>query len=68
MKNVVVEALEAMGLALAGHNHRWTPRERSLFERAIAHSSNVTHQRSDARSMPNSHEQPKTSSSATGSE
>lgn len=34
-KTVVLEALDALALALAGHNHQWTPRERDLYEKAV---------------------------------
>jgi hypothetical protein len=29
-------ALDALGLALANHDHQWTDAERDLYERAIA--------------------------------
>jgi hypothetical protein len=32
----IVQALDALALALAGHGHTWTPRERESYERAIA--------------------------------
>jgi hypothetical protein len=32
----VTDALDALGLALAGHDHVWTARERQLYESAVA--------------------------------
>lgn len=34
-RNIVVDALDALGVALAGHKHRWTAEERGLYERAV---------------------------------
>ncbi len=34
-KKTIKDALDALGLALAGHNHAWTNKERSLYEEAI---------------------------------
>lgn len=34
-RNVVADALDALGLALAGHKHRWSKDERGLYERAV---------------------------------
>lgn len=31
----IVEALDALALALADHDHHWSDRERSLYETAI---------------------------------
>jgi hypothetical protein len=33
---ILLEALDTLGLALAEHNHYWTPDERSLYEEAVA--------------------------------
>ena len=33
---VFIEALDELGLALAEHSHRWTARQRRLYERAIS--------------------------------
>ncbi len=33
---VILDALDALGLALADHDHMWTHRERRLYERAIS--------------------------------
>jgi len=33
---LIALALDALGLALADHDHRWTDGERDLYERAIA--------------------------------
>ena len=32
---VIIGALDKLGLALTGHNHQWTNEERRLYERAI---------------------------------
>lgn len=34
-RNIVVDALDALGVALAGHKHRWSKDERGLYERAV---------------------------------
>jgi hypothetical protein len=34
---IALEALDALGVALAPQDHRWTERERDLYERAIVH-------------------------------
>lgn len=31
-----LEALDALGLALADHKHDWTPKQRRLYERAVS--------------------------------
>ena len=33
--NPIIAALDALGLALAYHNHQWTDRERLLYETAL---------------------------------
>lgn len=33
-KQKITAALDALGLALANHDHRWTPEERKLYEEA----------------------------------
>ena len=33
---IAIDALDALALALVTHGHQWTPRERSLYERAIS--------------------------------
>ena len=33
---LIVDALDALGLALANHGHVWSDRERQLYEDAIA--------------------------------
>ena len=35
--NPLVEALDALGVALAGHKHVWTDRERMLYETALSY-------------------------------
>lgn len=35
-KEIVIKALDKLGLALAGHDHKWTVEERELYQRAIA--------------------------------
>lgn len=37
--NIAIEALDALGLALAEHDHHWTDHERRLYEAAISASS-----------------------------
>ena len=37
--SVVTDALDALGLALAGHGHRWSSRERQLYEAATRRGS-----------------------------
>lgn len=34
---IALDALDALGLALTTHNHRWSERERDLYERALIH-------------------------------
>ncbi|MGB3389539.1 MAG: hypothetical protein WBA88_16325 [Pseudaminobacter sp.] len=34
-RNIVVDALDALGVALGRHKHRWTDEERGLYERAV---------------------------------
>jgi len=34
-RNIVVDALDALGVALAGHKHRWSKDERGLYDRAV---------------------------------
>ena len=33
---VLIEALDCLGLSLAKHGHKWTERERGLYESSIA--------------------------------
>jgi hypothetical protein len=33
---VITKALDALGLALADHNHQWTNKERELYEKSIS--------------------------------
>jgi len=33
---IIVEALDKLGLALAEHNHKWTVEERELYEKSIS--------------------------------
>jgi hypothetical protein len=33
---IVIEALDELALALAKRSHKWTPRQRRLYERAMA--------------------------------
>jgi hypothetical protein len=35
----MIEALDALAVALAGHGHVWTETERALYERAVMVSS-----------------------------
>ena len=35
--NPLLEALDAIGLALAEHNHVWTDREKMLYETAVGY-------------------------------
>ena len=35
---VISEALNALGLALVEHGHKWTNRQRQLYERAISYA------------------------------
>ena len=35
MNEVIIKALDKLGLALVEHNHKWTAEERRLYERAI---------------------------------
>jgi hypothetical protein len=32
---LIINALDAMGLALTDHNHQWTEEDRSIYEKAI---------------------------------
>lgn len=32
---IAIDALDALGVALAAHGHQWSNRERHLYERAI---------------------------------
>lgn len=34
--NVILDALDLLGLALVEHNHAWTDREKQLYEDAVA--------------------------------
>jgi len=34
-KSKIIEALNALALALAGHDHQWTDKQRDLYEKAI---------------------------------
>lgn len=43
----ILECLDALGLALAEHDHQWTPEQRSSYERCAAflrinHAADVT--------------------------
>ena len=33
---IIIEALNMLALALTGHKHQWTAKERKLYEKAIA--------------------------------
>ena len=35
IKSTVLDALDALALALASHDHQWTDKERQLYEAAI---------------------------------
>ncbi len=35
-KERIIEALDAIALALTDQNHKWTTRERRLYEKAIS--------------------------------
>jgi hypothetical protein len=35
----IPSALDSLGLALGGHGHKWTDRERQLYETAVAMAS-----------------------------
>lgn len=35
MKNIIIEALEELGVALADHNHQWSLELRTLYEKAV---------------------------------
>ncbi|XUX01019.1 MAG: hypothetical protein TUN42_03240 [Dehalogenimonas sp.] len=35
-KSLVIDALNALGVALADHGHQWTNDERELYEKAVA--------------------------------
>jgi len=35
MNKELIEALDALALALTDHNHQWTNKERKLYEKAI---------------------------------
>jgi hypothetical protein len=37
--NKILDALDALGLALADHGHKWTDHERRLYEDAVAIAS-----------------------------
>jgi hypothetical protein len=43
----VLEALDAMGEALVGHNHVWSPELRSLYETAVYQAKGTSMPRSD---------------------
>jgi hypothetical protein len=34
-KEVIIKALDKLGVALAEHNHKWTVEERELYKRSI---------------------------------
>jgi len=34
-KQIIKDALDALGCALADHKHQWSAKERALYERAI---------------------------------
>mgnify|MGYP001571670233 CR=1 FL=1 len=34
--NVIIDALDLLGLALVGHGHVWSDRERQIYEDAVA--------------------------------
>ena len=46
---LIVEALDALGLALADHGHVWTDRERQLYESAVTSCAGCTGTGSTAR-------------------
>ena len=33
---IIVETLDTLGLALVGHNHKWTAHERKLYECSVS--------------------------------
>jgi len=35
-KEVIIRAIDKLGLALAEHNHQWTVEERELYEKSIS--------------------------------
>ena len=35
-KNIIIKALDKLGVALAEHGHEWAVEERELYERSIA--------------------------------
>ncbi len=37
-KEVIVKALDKLGLALAEHGHEWAVEERELYERSISYA------------------------------
>lgn len=39
MQNIIIKALDALGLALSNHDHVWTDEERQLYESAVAIAS-----------------------------
>ena len=49
MRLVVIETLDVLGVALAGHGHSWSKRERGLYERA---SKWLKRQRSKEQGKP----------------
>ena len=34
-RNLIIGALDSLGVALAGHEHEWTVGEREIYEQAI---------------------------------
>lgn len=40
-RNVVLEALAELGLALHNHRHKWTKKQRELFDRAISKADSL---------------------------
>lgn len=40
--NPILEALDALGLALADHGHQWSEKEAALYETAVAYAQSMT--------------------------
>ena len=40
--NPILDALDALGVALADHEHTWTDREHHLYEVAVAYAKGMT--------------------------
>lgn len=50
-KTDVLEALDALALALAEHGHQWTPRERALYEKAVENQIASVQMLAEARDL-----------------